>query len=73
MTTTDLTYHEFSQGEDFSAEWYTSHTSISFEYLRLGVVDVAITYHAVSELAAVEAGTVDRVEYAWRDHWMLVG
>ena len=63
----------YSRDEDAAAEWYTTHTSDSIEYLHRGVVDIAITYHAVAELTAVEAGVVERIEYAWRDHWMLVG
>ena len=57
----------------FSIEWYTSDTTVSIDYLRKGVVDVGITYHAVAEHTALEEKIVDRVEYVWRDHWMLVG
>ena len=41
--------------------------------LKNKVADVAITYHAVAEKTAIDTGIADRVEYAWRDHWMLVG
>ena len=57
----------------FSIEWYTSDTTVSIDYLRKNVVDVGITYHAVAEHTALEEHIVDRVEYVWRDHWMLVG
>ena len=46
---------------------------MSIDYLRKNVVDVGITYHAVAEHTALEEKIVDRVEYVWRDHWMLVG
>ena len=59
--------------KQFSIEWYTSDTTVSIDYLRKGVVDVGITYHAVAEHTALEEKIVDRVEYVWRDHWMLVG
>jgi len=57
----------------FSIEWYTSDTTVSIDYLRKNVVDVGITYHAVAEHTALEEKIIDRVEYLWRDHWMLVG
>ena len=62
-----------SRKEKFAVEWYSTHTSDSVEYLRQGIIDVAITYHAVAELVALERGAAERIEYAWRDHWMLVG
>ncbi|KAL2038000.1 hypothetical protein N7G274_009220 [Stereocaulon virgatum] len=68
---------QFSTQEEgssaFSIEWYTSDTSGSIDYLHQNVVDVGITYHAVAEYTAKTAGVIDRVEYVWRDHWMLVG
>lgn len=57
----------------FQIEWYTSDTTFSIQYLRQRIVDIAITYHAVAEQNAFDEGICDRVEYAWRDHWMLVG
>lgn len=36
-------------------------------------MDLGITYHAIAEHTAIIDGFADRVEYAWRDHWMLVG
>lgn len=57
----------------FSIEWYTSDTTVSIDYLKKKVVDIGITYHAVAEHTALTESIVDRVEYVWRDHWMLVG
>ena len=57
----------------FLIEWYTSDTTVSINLLRREIVDLGITYHSIAEQAALEDGIVDRVEYAWRDHWMLVG
>lgn len=34
---------------------------------------MGITYHAIAESTALEKCAIDRVEYVWRDHWMLVG
>lgn len=59
--------------ENFSIEWYTSDTTVSIDYFQKGVVDVGITYHAVAEHTAIVSKIADRVEYVWRDHWMLVG
>ena len=57
----------------FSIEWYTSDTSVSIDYLHKSVFDVGITYHAIVENTALVEKVIDRVEYVWRDHWMLVG
>lgn len=46
---------------------------MSIGYLQKGVVHVGITYHAAAEHTAVTSKVADRVEYVWRDHWMLVG
>lgn len=54
-------------------EWYKSDTTFSIENLRKEIADVAITYHAVAERTALDDNVIDRVVYAWRDHWMLVG
>ncbi|MCJ1280008.1 hypothetical protein MMC21_007833 [Puttea exsequens] len=59
--------------DPFAIEWYTSDTSQSIDYLKKKLVDVGITYHAIAENTALQEGAVDRVEYVWRDHWMLVG
>ena len=73
MRTRDSPQKEDSQEENSAIEWYTTHTSDSFDYLQNGVVDVVITYHAAAELTAMNIGIAERAEYAWRDHWMLVG
>lgn len=57
----------------FLVEWYKSDTTFSILNLKNKVADVAITYHAVAERTAMDIDVVDRVEYAWRDHWMLIG
>ena len=36
-------------------------------------MDVTITYHSFAEYFALQQGVVERVDYAWRDHFMLVG
>ena len=54
-------------------EWYASDTTWTFTYLRNKIVDIGITYHAIAELIALKEGIIDRIEYAWRDHWLLVG
>lgn len=35
--------------------------------------DCSITYHMVAEEMAMAQGIAGRREYAWRDHWLLVG
>ena len=62
-----------STGVAGSIEWYASDTTDTIEYLRRKIVDVGITYHAIAECTALDEGVIDRVEYAWRDHWILVG
>ena len=57
----------------FGVAWLASDTSASFNYLAQGAADLSITYHAVAEGVAINQGIADRREYAWRDHWMLVG
>lgn len=59
--------------QPFLVEWYKSDTTFSIENLRNKVADVGITYHAVAEKTALDDGIIDKVVYAWRDHWMLVG
>ena len=69
----NCSYSEQHQVPTFAIEWYTSDTSVSVDYLHKNVVDVGITYHAVAEHTALDEHVIDRVEYVWRDHWMLVG
>lgn len=57
----------------FKVAWLASDTSASFNYLAQNAADVSITYHAAAEHVAMQQGIADRCEYAWRDHWMLVG
>lgn len=62
-----------AQVPPFKVVWLASDTSASFNYLAQNAADVSITYHAVAESVAMQQGIADRCEYAWRDHWMLVG
>lgn len=57
----------------FLVEWYKSDTTFSILNLDKNVADVAITYHGVAEKTALDENIADRVVYAWRDHWMLIG
>lgn len=59
--------------EPFSVAWLKSDTTASFNYLAENAADVSITYHPAAENIAVKQGIADRREYAWRDHWLLVG
>lgn len=62
-----------NRSEPFSVAWLLSDTSGSFNYLASRAADCSITYHKVAEEIAVQQGVADRREYAWRDHWLLVG
>lgn len=57
----------------FSVAWLLSDTSASFNYLGSRAADCSITYHKVAEEMAMKQGIAERREYAWRDHWLLVG
>lgn len=57
----------------FRVAWLASDTSLTFNSLAQGSSDVGITYHAYAERVAMKQEVVDRVEYAWRDHFVLVG
>ena len=57
----------------FTISWLKSDTTESLNYLARTVADVVITYHPLAETAAIKQDIADRREYAWRDHWMLVG
>ena len=59
--------------EPFSVAWLKSDTTGSFNYLGENAADLSITYHAAAEELAIQQGIADRREYAWRDHWLLVG
>ena len=59
--------------EPFTIGWHASDTSASFNYLAQNIADLSITYHAAAERIAIQQGVADRREYAWRDHWLLVG
>ena len=61
------------QCQPFGISWLKSDTTASFNYLGENAADVSITYHAAAEEIAIKQGIADRREYAWRDHWLLVG
>lgn len=68
-----ISEHISSGKGPFAIVWSASDTSLSFNALALRGADLSITYHPVAEEIALEQGIADRREYAWRDHWMLVG
>ncbi|KAI9644028.1 hypothetical protein NHQ30_007380 [Ciborinia camelliae] len=57
----------------FTVAWLLSDTSASFNYLGSKAADCSITYHHAAEAMALRQGIAERREYAWRDHWLLVG
>lgn len=59
--------------KSFSVAWLMSDTSASFNYLASRAADLSITYHHAAEAIAIKQGIANRREYAWRDHWLLVG
>ncbi|MCJ1383518.1 hypothetical protein MMC17_006632 [Xylographa soralifera] len=59
--------------EPFTAVWIRSDTAASFNHLAENAADLSITYHVMAESIALRQGITDRSEYAWRDHFMLVG
>jgi len=59
--------------EPFTIVWIKSDTAASFNYLAENAADLSITYHVMAESIALKQGIADRSEYAWRDHFMLVG
>lgn len=69
-----IPYHmRTTECEPFAIAWSASDTSLSFNSLALRGADLSITYHPAAEEIALDQGIADRREYAWRDHWMLVG
>ncbi|MCJ1415929.1 hypothetical protein MMC32_002264 [Xylographa parallela] len=59
--------------EPFTVVWIKSDTAASFNHLAENAADLSITYHPRAESIALQQGIADRSEYAWRDHFMLVG
>ena len=57
----------------FSVEYFASDTTLTVDYLRRNIVDVGITYHEIAEYSVHRVGIIDRIDYVWKDHWMLVG
>ena len=57
----------------FRIAWIATDTSLSFNALASGAADVSIVYHPYAVQLALKQGVATRTEYAWRDHFMLVG
>ncbi|KAK4233093.1 hypothetical protein C8A03DRAFT_39224 [Achaetomium macrosporum] len=59
--------------QPFRVAWYQSETTYSINYLKDGIIDVAITYSPAAESIAIAQGVALARYYAWRDHFLLVG
>ncbi|THU80690.1 hypothetical protein K435DRAFT_695197 [Dendrothele bispora CBS 962.96] len=59
--------------EPFKVEWYLGDTTQSLSYLAAGYIDVALTYNAAAEKAAVKSGDAVERELVFLDHFYLVG
>ncbi len=60
--------------EPFRVAWVRSDTTYSINYLKDGVIDVALTYSPAAERIAIEQGiALSPSYYAWRDHFLIVG
>ena len=59
--------------EDYVIAWVKGDTTDSINYLASGDADVAITYNAAAESRSLALNTSTRREYAFRDHFYLVG
>ena len=57
----------------FRIAWIATDTSLSFNALASGSADVSIVYHPYAVKLALQQDITTRTEYAWRDHFMLVG
>ncbi|KAI1918551.1 hypothetical protein LOZ58_002459 [Ophidiomyces ophidiicola] len=57
----------------FRVAWYKSDTTVTINYLKVGTVDVGITYSAVAENISIQQGIAESRHYAFRDHFMLTG
>ena len=53
--------------------WVKGDTTDSINYLASGDADVAITYNAATKSRSLALNTSTRREYAFRDHFYLVG
>lgn len=58
---------------EFRIDWVVGDTTESINYLESGEADIAITYNAAAEKRAMELGIATRSEYAFRDHFYLLG
>ena len=57
----------------FAVKWLGSDTVASFKHLALASADLIITYHDIGAHFAAAQGKVDRLLYALREYFMLVG
>ncbi|KAK7451200.1 hypothetical protein VKT23_012532 [Stygiomarasmius scandens] len=63
-----------AQGSDpFLVQWYLGDTTQSIAYLSAGYIDVALTYNAAAEEAAVKSGNAIERKLTFYDHFYLVG
>ena len=59
--------------EDYVIGWVEGDTTESINYLGSGDADIAITYNAAAENRSLALGVSIRREYAFRDHFYLLG
>ncbi|KAJ5895262.1 hypothetical protein N7495_006953 [Penicillium taxi] len=57
----------------FKVAWFKSDTTESIQYLKDGVVDVAITYTPAAEDIAIAQGIALSSHYIFREHYLLIG
>ena len=59
--------------EDYVIGWVEGDTTESINYLGSGDADIAITYNVAAENRSLALGISIRREYAFRDHFYLLG
>ena len=59
--------------EDYVIAWVKGDTTDSIYYLANGDADIAVMYNAAAESRSLVLNTSTRHEYAFRDHFYLVG
>ncbi|KAF8337197.1 hypothetical protein F5887DRAFT_560706 [Amanita rubescens] len=59
--------------EPFYVDWYLGDTTQSLAFLQAGDVDIAVTYNEMAEEQAMSTEYATRREYAFQDHFYLVG
>lgn len=60
-------------GRAFRVAWYKADTNGTLGYLKTAAVDVGLTYNAAAERQAIAEKYADTREYAFRDHFRIVG